>query len=114
MTAMDDDFNSAGALGHLFDLVKAINTARTAGIQHESLEQAQDLLRQLSGVLGLQLDRGEKMESDSGAFIELLLEVRSELRNAKNWKLSDMIRDRLLDLGVTIEDGKEGTTWRMR
>ena len=63
--AMDDDFNSAGALGHLFDLVKAINTARTAGIAVEPLENAQGLLRKLTGVLGLRLDQGEQLESDA-------------------------------------------------
>jgi cysteinyl-tRNA synthetase len=110
--AMDDDFNSAGALGHLFDLVKAINTARTAGIAVEPLENAQGLLRKLTGILGLRLDHGEQFESDAGAFIELLLEVRSALREVKQWELSDMIRDKLVELGVTIEDGKEGTTWR--
>jgi cysteinyl-tRNA synthetase len=110
--AMDDDFNSAGALGHLFDLVKAINTARTAGIAVEPLEKAQGLLRQLTGVLGLRLDQGEQLESGAGAFIDLLLEIRTALREVKQWELSDMIRDKLVELGVTIEDGKEGTTWR--
>jgi cysteinyl-tRNA synthetase len=110
--SMDDDFNSAGALGHLFDLVKAINTARTAGIAVEPLEKAQELLRQLTGVLGLRLDQGKQLESGAGVFIDLLLEVRTALREVKQWELSDMIRDKLVELGVTIEDGKEGTTWR--
>ena len=110
--SMDDDFNSAGALGHLFDLVKAINTARTAGIAVEPLEKAQELLRQLTGVMGLRLDPGKQLESGAGVFIDLLLEVRTALREVKQWELSDMIRDKLVELGVTIEDGKEGTTWR--
>jgi cysteinyl-tRNA synthetase len=110
--AMDDDFNSAGALGHLFDLVKAINTARSAGIAAEPLTKAQTLLHQLTGILGLRLDQAEQFESGAGAFIDLLLEVRTALRDAEQWELSDMIRDRLVDLAVTIEDGKEGTTWR--
>ncbi|MFH1908941.1 MAG: cysteine--tRNA ligase, partial [Chloroflexota bacterium] len=45
-------------------------------------------------------------------FIDLLLEVRAELRKQKLWALSDTIRDRLKELGVTIEDSKDGTTWR--
>jgi cysteinyl-tRNA synthetase len=40
-----------------------------------------------------------------------LVEVRSEVRKQKLWPLSDLIRDRLKELGVTIEDGKQGTTW---
>jgi cysteinyl-tRNA synthetase len=51
--AMDDDFNTAGALGHLFDLVRAINQARDAGVDEDSLSQAQALLRELAGVFGL-------------------------------------------------------------
>lgn len=110
--AMDDDFNSAGALGQLFDLVKAINSARTAGIAAVPLERAQLALRELTTVLGLRLDEEEQLESSADAFIDLLLEVRTALREVKQWELSDMIRDRLIELGVTIEDGKEGTTWR--
>ncbi|TFH31561.1 MAG: cysteine--tRNA ligase, partial [Anaerolineales bacterium] len=110
--AMDDDFNSAGALGQLFDLVKAINQARSAGMTAESIQKAQNLLRELSGVLGLRLIPGDKLGSGAAAFVDLLLDVRVALREAKQWELSDMIRDKLADLGVMIEDGKEGTTWR--
>jgi cysteinyl-tRNA synthetase len=110
--AMDDDFNSAGALGHLFDLVKAINQARTAGVAAAPLQAGQNVLRELAGVLGLRLELGDHFEGDAAAFIVLLLEVRSALRQAKQWELSDLIRDRLIDLGISIEDGKEGTTWR--
>ena len=110
--AMDDDFNSAGALGYLFDLVRAINQARTAGLATEPLQKAQNLLSKLSGVLGLQLHRDEQLEEGAAVFIDLLLEVRTALRDAQQWELSDMIRDRLTELDVTIEDGKEGTGWR--
>ncbi len=110
--AMDDDFNSAGALGQLFDLVKAINSARTAGIGEEELARARGQLLNLSGVLGLRLELEKQHGDDASQFIDLLLEVRTGLREAKQWELSDMIRDRLLELGITIEDGKEGTIWR--
>ena len=110
--AMDDDFNSAGALGHLFDLVKGINQARAIGLAAEPLQKAQTLLVELTGVLGLQLHRDDQLESGAAVFIDLLLEVRTALREAKQWELSDMIRDRLAELDVMIEDGKEGTAWR--
>jgi len=48
----------------------------------------------------------------SDAFINLLIEVRNEVRKQKLWALSDQIRDKLKELGVTIEDSKDGTTWR--
>ncbi len=110
--AMDDDFNSAGALGHLFDLVKAINTARSVGIDGETLATAQDQLSRLAGVLGLRLEQADPVEGGASPFIDLLLDVRAGLRDAKQWELSDMIRDRLAEMGISIEDGKEGTTWR--
>jgi cysteinyl-tRNA synthetase len=110
-TAMDDDFNTAGALAALYELVKAINTARDSGATAEQLAPAQTALRTLSGVLGLRLTE-KKRTSDADKFINLLIQVRTEARKQKLWKFSDMIRDRLKELGVSIEDSKDGTTWR--
>ncbi|MFV9673850.1 MAG: cysteine--tRNA ligase [Anaerolineales bacterium] len=112
-TAMDDDFNSAGALGHLFELVRAINEARTAGIDQENLSAAQDVLFKLAGVFGLSLTQKDQLDAEAAPFIDLLLEIRRELRTAKQWELSDMIRDRLSELGISLEDGKGGTVWRV-
>jgi cysteinyl-tRNA synthetase len=108
---MDDDFNTAGALAPLYELVKAINTARDSGANDEQLATAQATLRELTGVFGLRLT--EKTGSgDADKFIDLLVEVRGEARAQKLWALSDMIRDRLKERGVTIEDSKDGTSWR--
>ncbi len=109
--AMDDDFNSAGALGHLYDLVKAINSARDAGIGGAPFAQAQATLQTLAGVLGLRLEESVTVASDAAPFIDLLLEVRTEMRNLKQWALADTIRDRLAEQGVVLEDTREGTTW---
>ena len=109
--AMDDDFNTAAALGHIFDLVKAINTARDAGVGGEPFAQAQATLRELTNILGLRLQPKEAAASDAEPFIDLLVEVRSELRKARQWALADLIRDRLAALGVVLEDTREGTTW---
>jgi cysteinyl-tRNA synthetase len=111
ISAMDDDFNTAGALAAIFELVKAINTARDQGATDAQLQPAQAVLRELTNVLGLRL--AEKTDSgDAEKFIELLIEVRSEIRKQKLWALSDLIRDRLKELGVTLEDSKDGTRWR--
>ncbi len=112
--AMDDDFNTAGALAALFELVRAINQARADGATDADLQPAQTRLRQLGEVLGLRLEQPTEKEQggQSAALIDLLLEVRLELRKQKLWALSDRIRDRLKELGVTIEDSKEGSTWR--
>ena len=112
--AMDDDFNTASALGHIYDLVRATNQARDAGADDASLEEAQALLRQLTGILGLQLSRAAATGVQGDEFVDLLIEVRDELRDQKLWALSDLIRDRLTELGVVLEDLKEGSTWRWK
>ncbi len=109
--AMDNDFNSAGAIAALFELVKAINTARDNGATDGQLKSIQDSFRELAGVLGLKLEE-KQGTGDADRFVNLLIEVRSEVRKQKLWALSDQIRDKLKELGVTIEDSKDGTTWR--
>ncbi len=110
---MDDDFNTAGALGYLFDLLRAINQARDAGVAPEAVGAAQSVLRELMQVFGLRPERDMK-GSQADSFINLLIEVRRELRSQKLWVLSDLVRDRLVELGVLLEDSKEGTTWRWK
>ncbi len=113
--AMDDDFNTAGALGHLFDLVRGINLARDAGLRQASLAQAQVLLRELAeDVFGLRLERPETEDAQAAPFVDLLIELRSQLRDEKLWALSDQLRDQLADLGVILEDSKDGTIWRWK
>ena len=109
--AMDDDFNTPLALAALYELVKAINTARDSGVTDEQLKPAQAILRQLTGVFGLQL-KEKQGSGDADKFIDLLMEVRSEVRKQKLWVMSDLIRNKLKELGVTIEDTKDGTNWR--
>ena len=109
--AMDDDFNTSGALAALFELVRVLNTARDAGATDAELKPGQDTLIELTGVLGLRLVEKKSASGDAEKFISLLIEVRDEARKQKNWALSDLIRDRLKELGVIIEDSKDGTTW---
>ncbi|OGO20755.1 MAG: cysteine--tRNA ligase [Chloroflexi bacterium RBG_16_48_8] len=113
-SAMDDDFNSSAALAVLFELVRRINVARDAGVDAHTLGKAQDTLRELTRVLGLQLADKSVALLDAEPYIHLLIQVREELRNAKQFALADTIRDRLLQLGITLEDGKTGTTWKLR
>jgi cysteinyl-tRNA synthetase len=108
--AMGDDFNTPLALAALFELVRVINTARAAGATDEQLTPAQTVLRELTSVLGLRLEK-TKRETAADPFIDLLLEIRSEMRKQKNWAMADLIRNRLQELGVTVEDTKEGSSW---
>ncbi len=110
--AMNDDFNSAGALAALFELVRSINQARADGAQDSELEPAQSMLRKLAGVLGLTLAPAASHGTGTAdPFVDLLVEIRSELRKQKLWALSDLVRNRLQELGVVLEDSKDGTTW---
>ncbi|NJP07754.1 MAG: cysteine--tRNA ligase, partial [Chloroflexaceae bacterium] len=95
----------------LFELVRAINTARDAGVSGDVFEQAQATLRELAGVLGLSLESTEDGQPEAAPFIDLLLEVRMALRKARQYELADMIRQRLSDLGITLEDTPQGTRW---
>ena len=112
--AMADDFNTPEALAALFDLVRAINQARDSGVDDETLRKAQAVLLELAGVLGLRLDRAREGERESAPYIGLLVEIRAELRRAKQWALADRIRDRLSEQGVTLEDDPDGTHWELR
>jgi cysteinyl-tRNA synthetase len=109
--AMDDDFNSPLALAALYELVKAINTARDNGATDEQLKSAQSTLRELTGVLGLQL-KEKTGSSEQEAQVNALIAERNEARKQKQWARSDEIRDQLKEMGVTIEDSKDGTKWR--
>jgi len=110
IAAMDDDFNTAAALSHLFTLVKGLNTARDAGIGSEPFSQAQATLRELAGVLGLTLAEKQTGET-ADPFIQILVELRTQLRQAKQWALADTIRDRLQQQGIILEDSPQGTHW---
>ena len=115
VASMDDDLNTAGGIAAIFELVRAINTAREAGVSGPFFDAAQNTVRELAGVLGLTLSKGTTAPATDVAakpFIDLLIEIRADLRVAKQWALSDKVRDRLKEMGVLLEDSKEGTTWR--
>jgi len=108
---MDDDFNSAGALGNLFDLVRVINQARADGASDEILKPAQAVLNELCGVFGLILEKETGEDQSAAPFIDYLVELRTEMRKQKLFAFSDQIRDRLSSMGIVLEDSKDGTTW---
>ncbi len=109
--AMDDDFNTSMALAHLFELVRVTNQARADGATAAELLAAQASLRELTGVLGLKLEDALQESQAADPFINLLIELRREVRALKNYALADQIRQKLAALGVVLEDSKEGTSW---
>jgi len=108
--AMDDDLNTPRALASLFDLAREINRRRDGG---GDVGAAQEVLRELAGILGLTLEEPAARSDDIAPFVRLLVDLRSELREAKQFTLADKVRDDLAGLGVSLEDGPEGTVWRL-
>jgi cysteinyl-tRNA synthetase len=109
IAAMEDDLNTGGALAALFDLAREINRSRDAG---RGIDAAQETLHELGAVVGLRLKAAGP--SEAAPFIELLITVRRELREAKQYQLADRIRTGLTEIGVVLEDGSSGTTWKSR
>ncbi|MCJ1885986.1 cysteine--tRNA ligase [Pseudomonas sp. LA21] len=115
--AMDDDFGTPEAVAVLFEMAREINRLRDSEPAAAAALAAR--LRELAGLLGvLQLDADEFLQAGAAgkvdaAQVEALIQARLDARAAKNWAESDRIRDELTALGVVLEDGKGGTTWRL-
>jgi cysteinyl-tRNA synthetase len=110
--AMDDDFNTPQALSSLYELVRSVNQARDVGVSQTALAEARETLSELGGVLGLRLTPRIELDPRLAALVEMLVEIRDELRAAEQWELADRIRQRLADQDILLEDGKHGTSWR--
>jgi cysteinyl-tRNA synthetase len=108
--AMDDDFNTAQAIAILFDLARDINRSLEQGL---AVAQAQAVLMELAGVLGLRLESRE-LALAAEPLIELLISVRSQLRDDRQWPLADRIRSSIGELGIVLEDTSQGTLWRYK
>jgi cysteinyl-tRNA synthetase len=111
---MDDDFTTPVAVAALFDLGTAINRARGEGIDAAAIEPARQKLVELSDILGLDLTPVAATVGAAEPFIDLLVRVRTELRAAKQWQLSDLIRDELAKLEIELEDTPAGSNWTRR
>jgi cysteinyl-tRNA synthetase len=127
LDAMDDDFNTGGAIGALFDLLRRLNKfvddekLETSGAcppdKRAALRRAAAVLREIAVTLGLFRAAVAEPESASGddalvgRLMELLIEVRADSRKAKHFAAADKIRNRLTEIGVKLEDRPTGTQW---
>ncbi len=111
--ALDDDFNTVGALAAIQELVSEANRfrANAAGADRLGLRDVVSLLRTLGAPLGLFRKREEMLQTTTGDLIDLLIELRMELRKKREFELADRIRDRLNDLGIVLKDTPHGTIW---
>lgn len=118
--AMDDDFNTALAISHLFALAKEINiyyaNVKNDGTAFDktNFQKAFDIYMEMAGVIGILEAKENKGETSE--FVEQLMGVilglRQEARNKKDWALSDRIRDDLRKIHVIVEDSPEGQRWK--
>lgn len=107
--AMDDDLNTADALGILFTLVKNINKEISENAKKEVLLRCLSLLEELCGVLGIMYD---KSQDEIDGEVEQLIEQRTAARKNRDFATADKIRDQLKAMGIELEDTKDGVKWR--
>lgn len=120
--AMDDDFNTAGALGAIFKLAGEVNQFLAAtedsvsDAKRNVLDQAYKNMIEVCSVLGIYAE--EEVASDEHAalteqLMNLILEIRQDARQRKDWETADKIRDQLDQLNVELQDSRTGTTWKI-
>ena len=102
--AMDDDLNTAEAMGALFDLVYAANTSVTTDTSKKAVQHALDALYQLTDILGLLAKKPGELPED----VQALADQRVQARQQKNWAQSDALRAQLNEMGYTVEDTAAG------
>jgi len=109
--AMDDDLNTAQAIGHLFEIVRLVNQEIESDADPRTLRADRRTLRELTDVLGLLPGLGEEGE-EVPEEVRRLVEERAEARAAKDWARADEIRDRITEAGYAVEDLPEGPVVR--
>jgi len=112
---MDDDLNTADAIGVVFDLVRYINkNVLTSPAYREDVEAAVKVFDELTGVLGIVYNEPSSEENGDDAEIDALIAERTEARKAKNWARADEIRDILNEKGIVLEDTAQGVKWHRK
>jgi cysteinyl-tRNA synthetase len=126
LTAMDDDFNTGGAIGELFELAKIVNkycddadlegAGQTDAAATATLERLMTTVKELAGILGIFVRPPAKPQADRGdelltKIMPVVIELRATARKNKNFAVADKIRDGLAPLGITLEDRAGGTEW---
>jgi cysteinyl-tRNA synthetase len=111
--ALDDDFNTAGAIGTLFEAIRTINHATSGGksLSPAFRERALSFFDYVNGILGI-VETTEGGDKNLEEEVEALLAEREKARRDRDFKRADSIRDELASRGITLEDTTHGTRWR--
>ena len=107
--AMDDDFNTADAISAIFEIVKLTNSSISENSSKEYLTMALETIEKLCEVMGIITEKKEEILDSE---IESMIEQRQQARKAKNFALADEIRGKLLEMGIVLEDTREGVKWK--
>lgn len=107
--AMEDDFNTADAVSAVFELVKLANSTADADSTAAYVKGLEDLISRLCEVLGIITERKTEVLDEE---IEAMIAARQQARKEKNFALADEIRGKLLDMGIVLEDTREGVKWK--
>lgn len=107
--AMEDDFNTADAVAAVFELVKLSNSTVSDDSSRAYIKCMEELLGKLCDVLGILTERKAEVLDEE---IEAMIEARQQARKAKNFALADEIRGKLLEMGIVLEDTREGVKWK--
>jgi cysteinyl-tRNA synthetase len=113
LAAMDDDFNTREAIAAIFEFTKNVNQAISDGLSRNALEMIISTYNELGGLLGLFKDE-KKEVGITEDLISLIVDIRENARKNKDWETSDKIRSKLKELGVIIEDIKDGSQVKIR
>ncbi|MDM7485591.1 MAG: cysteine--tRNA ligase [Vibrio metschnikovii] len=117
-SAMNDDFNTPEAYSVLFDMAREVNRLKTEDMLQASALGA--LMRELADVIGILYQEPERFlqssvaNDDQAEEIEALIKLRNDSRANKDWANADLARHKLTEMGIILEDGPNGTTWRRK
>ncbi len=127
LTKMDDDFNTGGATGDLFEIARSMNRFIDAEQLEETAKRSQEnlgllvigmsILKELGAILGIFIKPPKQSNNSDGThdllegLMQLLIQVRTEARVKRDFAMSDSVRNGLTQIGIALQDGKEGTTW---
>ena len=107
--AMEDDFNTADAVSAVFEVVKLANSTAGQDSGREYVDYLIQTLETLCAILGINTQRKEESLDEE---VEKLIAARQQARKEKNFALADQIRQKLLDMGIILEDTREGVKWK--
>ncbi|MGE4577399.1 MAG: DALR domain-containing protein, partial [Candidatus Methanomethylophilaceae archaeon] len=113
MAAMNDDFNTRAAIEVMFQLARATNKSMSEGtLSKDGAAKFVKLLEEFNGILGIFPEDTGGDDAALDSVMQILIDLRAELRKRKAYDLSDLIRDRLGDAGIRLEDAGDGVKWK--